>query len=144
MKTLIPLLLLVIVTGCKEAKEAEIRFLSNSPSAIFHKDTRTVKAYCPDCGEEVSLLNNECKKCGRGIKWQESIKCYYCDGTGYCDVCKLFDKKGECRFCNGSGRLGSGDTCFNCNGTGKCHLCKGATKCDFCGGSGVYVIKGRN
>ena len=131
---------LFFLSGCGKKSEGKVELIGFTPSAAIYRDERVVRVTCLSCNAENEVMPDKCKNCGSTLQLPESVKCAYCDGTGDCPICKVFETKGGCRFCHSKGSY-DGKTCFNCNGSGKCHICKGTQKCDFCQGSGVYKIK---
>lgn len=141
--------ILGLMAACGRSPNAVVKFTGMTPQSSLVKDTRQVKAFCPQCRKQIDASETQCpdvENCGAEISLKEEYACPFCEGTGTCATCAIYQQTdgGKCMNCNGVGYLtyqGKTRPCPNCGtkdkeGDGKCPICKGSTKCDYCGGEG--------
>ena len=73
---------------------------------------------CPVCKTRLDDGVVKCSVCATALRWTAKAgSCWYCDGSGTCQVCKGQGSIGESPF--------SGQSCFACKGGGECPECNG-------------------
>ena len=135
------------LASCGRGQDGVVKMRGFTPNTGLQKDTREIRAYCPNCGMQVEVGAERCpdqRHCKARIDWDEKYRCAFCGGTGKCRACYLMEKEGgQCFNCKGKGFLpfrGRTPQCPDCKGSKVCTVCKGSQNCDYCGGEKTVAL----